>query len=72
MALNILKLPDVMLRTSLSRSSIYYKMSEGSFPRSIGLGPRSVGWLDTEIDEWIDSRITLSRSPSVSVEDEII
>lgn len=57
---SILKLPAVSARTGLSRSSIYSFMAEGHFPRQIFLGSRSVGWLESEINSWINSRITAS------------
>lgn len=60
----VLRLPDVLKRTGLSRSSIYLKMSQEAFPQSIPLGERSVGWLETEIDEWIAVRIKASRIPT--------
>jgi len=50
MAQTILRLPVVRARTGLSRSTIYLKVSEGSFPRPISLGARSVGWVESEID----------------------
>jgi len=46
----------VQRRTGLSRSTIYAKMAEGDFPRPIKLGKRAVGWLDSDIDEWLESR----------------
>ena len=58
----ILRLRDVMARTGLSRSTIYQKMSEDEFPHSINLGERAIGFVSDEIDEWIQSRIDLSRS----------
>ena len=57
----ILRLPDVKSLTGLSRSSIYAKMRVGEFPRSISLGCRSVGWLQSEVRQWIDYRIATSR-----------
>ncbi|MCB0072238.1 MAG: AlpA family transcriptional regulator [Caldilineaceae bacterium] len=60
----ILKLPQVMAATGLSRSSIYLRMSEGSFPRQISLGARSIGWIDSEVQEWISSQIRKSRADS--------
>ena len=57
----ILRLPDVKARTGLSRSTIYAKVKEGSFPKYISLGIRSVGWLESEIEAWIKSRIDASR-----------
>ena len=56
----ILKRPEVQARTGISRSGIYQKIANGEFPRPISLGPRAVGWLESSIDEWIQSRIDLS------------
>jgi len=61
MAMAILRLPAVKTRTGLSRSSIYLRMFERTFPASIALGPRSVGWLESEIEEWLQRRIDASR-----------
>lgn len=57
----ILRLPDVKQKTGLGRSSIYLKESEGNFPKRISLGERCVGWLESEVDAWIDGRISKSR-----------
>ena len=57
----IWRLPDVMARTGLSRSTIYDKMKNGKFPLSINLGPRAVGWIADEIIDWINDRIEMSR-----------
>lgn len=57
----ILRLPEVIKITGLSRSSVLLYISEGTFPTNIKLGARSVGWLESEIDEWIQQRIDLSR-----------
>ncbi len=54
----ILRINDVKQKTGLSRSSIYAYIKEGKFPSSISIGPRSVGWLESDIEQWIDSRIT--------------
>ncbi|MBT4159970.1 MAG: AlpA family phage regulatory protein, partial [Gammaproteobacteria bacterium] len=43
MATTILRLPTVKARTGLSRSSIYLKISQNQFPKSISLGARAVG-----------------------------
>lgn len=58
----IWRLPEVMARTGLSRSTIYHKMTLDEFPQSINLGIRSVGWVAEEILEWINDRIDDSRS----------
>ena len=57
----ILRLPTVKARTGLSRSTIYMYVKEGVFPKPISLGARAVGWLNSEIDEWIDRRVKESR-----------
>lgn len=56
----ILKRVQVQARTGVSRSGIYQKMAAGDFPKSISLGPRAVGWLESSIDQWIQGRIELS------------
>lgn len=61
MANTILRLPAVKARTGLSRSTIYLRVSEGSFPRPISLGARAVGWLEAEIEGWLASLIDRSR-----------
>ena len=55
--LSILRRKQVEQRTGLSRSTIYLYIQEGTFPRPINLGSRSVGWLENEIDEWLISRV---------------
>ncbi len=53
-----LRLSDVKERTGLSRSTIYLNISKGTFPRNISLGNRCVGWLESEIDAWMQAKIT--------------
>jgi len=54
----ILRIQRVIFRTGLSRSTIYALMAKGEFPKQIKLtGARSVGWLETSVDEWIVSRM---------------
>ena len=57
----ILRLPAVKARTGLSRSTIYLRISEGTFPKPISLGARAVGWLESEIDSWLEQQIKQSR-----------
>jgi prophage regulatory protein len=49
----ILRLPAVKARTGLGRSTIYARMDAGTFPAQITLGPKSVGWSESEIDAWV-------------------
>ncbi|MFC0252692.1 helix-turn-helix transcriptional regulator [Massilia consociata] len=52
-ALTILRLKQVGIETGLSRSSIYRGIQAGTFPNSIPLGPRAVGWRRGDIDAWL-------------------
>ncbi len=52
----ILRLPDVQMKTGIARSTIYGLMAKGKFPKAIPLTSRSVGWLESEVNEWIVTR----------------
>lgn len=58
-----LRLSDVKERTGLSRSTIYLGISQGRFPQNVNIGPRCVGWLESEIDTWIQDRIDQRSAP---------
>lgn len=62
MATIILRLPTVKARTGLSRSTIYLRISEGSFPKPVSLGGRAVGWIEAEVSDWLNQQIKTSRS----------
>ncbi len=51
-----LKLPEVKARVALSRASIYAKMIDGRFPKSVSLGARAVAWRETDIEAWMTAR----------------
>ena len=57
----LLRLPEVQARTGLSRSTIQVRRVEGRFPRPVSLGARAVGWIESEVEEWIRERIAESR-----------
>lgn len=61
MATSILRLPAVKARTGLSRSTIYLRVTEGTFPKPVSLGGRAVGWVEAEIQRWLEQRIEASR-----------
>jgi prophage regulatory protein len=58
----ILRLPEVKKRVGLSRSSIYQAIQRKVFPSPIPLGARAVGWLESDIAEWLASQIAQRRS----------
>ena len=63
----ILRLPDVKRSTGLSRSTIYLRISQGTFPKPVSLGWRAVGWLEAEVQQWLQRRMEASRSESRGV-----
>lgn len=46
-----------MQRTGLSRSHIYALAQQGKFPKPTKLSERSSAWVESEVQEWIESRI---------------
>ena len=61
MSHKILRLPAVKTRVGLGRSSIYERVAHGTFPKPINLGARAVGWLESEIDEYLAALVERSR-----------
>ncbi len=62
MANALLRLPAVQARTGLARSTIYLRISQGTFPKPVLLGgKRAVGFPENEIEEWIVGQIEASR-----------
>ena len=51
----IIRIDEVSQLTGLAKSTIYKKVSEGSFPPPVRLGTRSVGWRLTDIDLWLQA-----------------
>lgn len=60
--MQILRRVEVQARTGLARSTIYASIAAGNFPRPVKLGARSVGWLDSEVDQWLAERVAASRA----------
>lgn len=56
--MNILRLKQLEIRTGLSKATLYKLIKSGTFPAQKQLGLRSVGWLESEVTAWIESRIT--------------
>ena len=57
----ILRLPQVKSQTGLSRSTIYLRIKNREFPESISLGGRAVGWLESDIQDWLEDKRKESR-----------
>lgn len=52
----ILRRKSVEEVTALSRSTIYEMMAQGNFPKPVRLGKRAVGWRESDIAAWLESR----------------
>ena len=75
-----IRLPEVLSRTGYGRTSIYRKMEEGTFPRSVKLGgppidprvfdSRAVAWIEDEVEQWIESRIDERDSSLIDIPTE--
>lgn len=58
--MKLLRLPEVTEMTRLTRSTIYRKIAAESFPRPVHLGPKSVAWIEAEVEEWM-TQLGLAR-----------
>jgi prophage regulatory protein len=57
-----LRLKEVQTHTGLSRSSVYLRIKQGTFPKPVPLGsPHTVGWIREEIAEWCAQQIRAAR-----------
>jgi prophage regulatory protein len=61
-SIRMIRLPEVVRRTALSRSQIYRLIELGTFPRQIPLGERAAGWIEEEVNGWLRERIERSRN----------
>ena len=72
---SFIRLNEVISRTGYGRTSIYRKMEEGAFPKSLKLGgppkdpsifdSRAIAWIEDEIDQWVEDRIDERHSASI-------
>lgn len=58
----ILRIAQVKAKTGLSVATIYRAMMAGTFPKQVALSHRAVGWLEHDVNAWLDSRIEQSRN----------
>ena len=56
----LIRLPEVLTRVGICKTVIYDRMKRGSFPHSVKLGPRSVAWMESDIDDWIKNQVKRS------------
>lgn len=53
----LLRLPDVIEATGLSRSAVYARIQTGDFPAPVKIGVRAAAWPANEVASWIEARI---------------
>ncbi|MHB1331449.1 MAG: helix-turn-helix transcriptional regulator [Sulfuriferula sp.] len=62
----VLRLAAVILKTNLSKSTIYRLEAEGNFPKRVRLGANSTGWHADEIDAWLVNRPRVADAPKAA------
>ncbi len=55
--MRIIRLKEVLDNTGLARSTVYKYIAEDFFPKPVSLGDRAVGWVESEVHDWIIARI---------------
>lgn len=58
----IIRINTVIRRSGRSKTSIYEGVRERTFPAPIPIGARAVGWIEEEVNDWIEERISEARS----------
>lgn len=51
----IIRLNTVLDRTGLSRSTIYHKIAEGTFPDQLKISVHGGGWRESDINRWVEN-----------------
>ncbi|HIH5019768.1 TPA: helix-turn-helix transcriptional regulator [Klebsiella oxytoca] len=54
-------MPEVLRRTGFGRAWIYRLISAGDFPAQVKIGRRAVGFIETEVDRWVEERVRATR-----------
>ncbi|WP_175771596.1 helix-turn-helix transcriptional regulator [Burkholderia ambifaria] len=55
-SIRLVRMHGLLCRVGLSKSEIYRRIQAGTFPKPIPLGARAVGWLESDINTWIDTQ----------------
>jgi len=64
--IRMMRRPEVESITGLGRSAIYEKMADGTFPKNVLLNIRTVGWVSSEVESWVEARINEARSQTAA------
>ena len=63
--MKFMRQPAVEDTSGLSGSTIWQRVQEGTFPAPIKIGAQAVGWIDLEVNEWMEQMIEASRGEDV-------
>lgn len=58
----LIRLPEVLSRVGVKRSTWYARLAAGTAPQPVHLGPRVVAWRESQINEWIESQSTFRQA----------
>ncbi|AWK41644.1 MULTISPECIES: AlpA family transcriptional regulator [Photorhabdus] len=61
----LIRLPEVIRRTGFGKTWIYTLIRAGKFPKQVKTGLRSIAFIESEIDAWIEKVIQASRTQAV-------
>lgn len=56
MSKKMLRAPEVMARTGFARVTLWRRVRDGVFPAPVELGSNMIGWLEEEVEEWIEAQ----------------
>ena len=56
--IKFLRLQEVLVRTGLSRSSVYLLINQAKFPAPVKLGRRMSAWVESELDRWLEEKVS--------------
>jgi len=53
----VLRMKEVIAKTGMQRTNLYRQVKAKTFPQPISLGAKAVGWVESEVDAWIETRM---------------
>jgi len=69
-SMKVLRFSKLQERVGLSRTHVGRLEKAGEFPRRVALGPRSVGWIESEVNFWLESRERVGSGKRIGGVDE--
>lgn len=60
-AQSLIRLPEVQRRVGYGKAWVYKLIAQNCFPKPVKIGTRSIAFIESEVDEWINQRIAESR-----------